>query len=182
MRSKECEFIDELVMACNTQDVDMLDKARMHPQVNYFDVEVQKLIKNISIFGFEEAESTPVVTNESAQKSSLFATKPKAPTPVPPAPAPGPTPANIPPPPPPAPVAPPASKVEEDHFDGSELVDDLDNIHVEDDHDANAVEEVDPFTEAYDDKPSYNNYYDDAAPVASNNAAQDEDEDELDLS
>jgi hypothetical protein len=176
MRSKECEFIDELIMACNTQDADMLDKARMHPQVNYFDFEVKKLIKEISLFGFEDTSSAPLPV-ENNLKSNLFATKPKkAPEVVPPPPAqpqlqPPPPSASafIPPPPPP-----PAPKVNADEEDVNETQG-LDDLQIDDEHaDAN-VEEVDPFTDAYEPEPPKASQ---AGPVV----LEEEDDDEIDLS
>lgn len=155
-------------MACNTQDADMLDKARMHPQVNYFDFEVKKVIKNISIFGFDETYTAPAPV-ETNMKSNLFATKPKkapeAATPPPPPSKPAaPSFSNPPPPPPPAPKEP--------ELDIPDFNQDFDDLHIEDEHASAAVEEVDPFSEAYSTEPPK------AAPVVH----EDEDEDDIDLS
>lgn len=173
IKSKECEFIDELVMACNTQDADMLDKARMHPQVNYFDMEVKRVVKNISLFGFEDTTPEPAVV-EVSQKANLFASKPKKVVEAPPTPAPPTAPAFIPPPPPP-----PKHERASDVSIDNNVAQDLDSLHIEEDleddsHFADEVEpakEVDPFSEAYEENAH--------AGIAH---AQEEDEDEIDLS
>lgn len=178
MRSKECEFIDELVMACNTQDADMLDKARMHAQVNYFDIEIKKLIKNISLFGFDIID-TPAAPVETNLKSNLFATKPKpappAPVAAPPQPTPPPPPARSsatpPPPPPPAPKEAPTPTPEETD-DLPDFTQHLDDFHIEEDVEG-GVEEVDPFAEAYEPEPP--------KPVQPTHQEEDDDDD-IDLS
>jgi hypothetical protein len=105
IKSKECEMSDLLVMACHQQDMDLLDQAKSHPQLHFMDFEIQKLVKNISLFGFDVDQqpgklstTAPVIAvvdkldlaDSAKSKTSLFQTKktipapPAAPTPVPP--------------------------------------------------------------------------------------------------
>lgn len=62
-------------MACTQQDMDLLDKAKMHPQLHFLDAEIQRLIKNISLFGFEEESPAPVAAPSEPSKASLFQVK-----------------------------------------------------------------------------------------------------------
>jgi hypothetical protein len=82
MRSKECEFIDELVLACVNQDDDALDKAKMHPQVNYLDKEIQKLVKELSLFSMIEGGSSSSFVPPPQMKNQLFPKKQHAAEPV----------------------------------------------------------------------------------------------------
>ncbi len=61
-------------MACNQQDMDLLDKAKVHPQIHFLDFEIQKLIKNISLLGFEDNDE-PSHPPSTVSKASLFQTK-----------------------------------------------------------------------------------------------------------
>jgi hypothetical protein len=96
--------MDNLLMACNNMDADLLDEVQRDPQIHYMDVELQKLIKKISLFemnGEDKVEQQPVKTSEATQKASLFTNKkpsarqppppppplPEEPTPLPPQPA-----------------------------------------------------------------------------------------------
>ena len=77
MRSQECDFIDVLILACVNQDDDLMDKAKMHPQLNYIDKELQKIVKNLSLFELLES-GVPVPspdTREDTSKNKLFGKK-----------------------------------------------------------------------------------------------------------
>lgn len=65
MRSKECEFIDVLILACINQDDDLLDKAKMHPQLNYLDAEIQTIVRQLSLSTLIEGELPSQTGNQS---------------------------------------------------------------------------------------------------------------------
>lgn len=180
IKSKECELIDLLVMACNQQDMDLLDKAKLHPQVHFLDFEIQKLIKNISLFGFEDNNEEPALaqTVAAASKASLFQTKA---TPKPSAKAAPPAPAPVPAPAPPAPTAnvsnhtPPPPPAQKDHVE--DIQSSLDNLHVDEDH---GFDELDHLNIEEEPETSVT-----VAPASASAPAPppvNDDEDELDLS
>lgn len=76
-------------MACNNMDADLLDKVQRDPQTHYMDGELQKLIKKISLFEMNGAETNdqPILkSSEENQKATLFTKKPSSRQPPPPPP------------------------------------------------------------------------------------------------
>jgi len=81
IRSKECELMDNLLMACNNMDADLLDKVKMDPQLQYFDGEMQKLVRQVALFDLnseDPVESQPIKVLPVQDKATLFATKQEA--------------------------------------------------------------------------------------------------------